>query len=180
MERKIVVIEGSPRVGGNTDLLSDEFINGAKENGNSIEKIYLQKKKINYCVDCEACRKNGGECVQKDDFQEIISKIVDADVLVIVSPVYYYSVSAQMKTFIDRTYSALEQISNKTCYFITAGAGDKKEYFKTIIDTYYGFINCFPNMKDGGIILGLGAQAKESIKENKAMKEAYELGKSIK
>ena len=74
----------------------------------------------------------------------------------------------------------LEHISNKNCYFITAGAGDKKEYFKTIIDTYHGFINCFPNMKDGGIILGLGAQAKGSIKENKAMREAYELGKSIK
>lgn len=180
MEKKILVIEGSPRVGGNTDLLSDEFIKGAKENGNIVEKIYLQKKKINYCVDCEMCRKNGGKCVQKDDFQEVCDKIIEADVLVIVSPVYYYSVSAQMKTLIDRTYSALEHISNKECFFITAGAGDDEKYFKTIIDTYYGFINCFPNMKDAGIVLGIGAQEKGSIKENKAMKEAYELGKTIK
>ena len=111
-------------------------------------------------MDCEVCQTEGGGCAKKDDFQEIKDKIAACDVLVLVSPVYYYSVTAQLKTLIDRTYSALTEISGKECYLIIAGAGDQEKYFQTIIDTYHGFIGCFSDMKDKVIILGLGAQAK--------------------
>ena len=152
--KQVLVIEGSPRKHGNTGFLSDEFIKGAEEAGHATEK------NIGYCVDCEVCQTEGGGCAKKDDFKEIKDKIAACDVLVLVSPVYYYSVTAQLKTLIDRTYSALTEISGKECYLIIAGAGDQEKYFQTIIDTYHGFIGCFSDMKDKVIILGLGAQAK--------------------
>ena len=152
--KQVLVIEGSPRKHGNTGFLSDEFIKGAEEAGHATEK------NIGYCVDCEVCQTEGGGCAKKDDFQEIKDKIAACDVLVLVSPVYYYSVTAQLKTLIDRTYSALTEISGKECYLIIAGAGDQEKYFQTIIDTYHGFIGCFSDMKDKVITLGLGAQAK--------------------
>ena len=176
--KQVLVIEGSPRKHGNTGLLSDEFIKGAEEAGHATEKIYLSEKNIGYCVDCEVCQTEGGGCAKKDDFQKIKDKIAACDVLVLVSPVYYYSVTAQLKTLIDRTYSALTEISGKECYLIIAGAGDQEKYFQTIIDTYHGFIGCFSDMKDKGVILGLGAQAKGSIKDNPAMTQAYEAGKN--
>ena len=179
MSKKVLVLEGSPRKKGNTDLLSDQFIRGAREAGHEVEKVYLQDKKINYCVDCEACQKNGGICVQKDDFAEICKKIVACDVLVLASPVYFYSVTAQMKTLIDRAYSAHQLVSGKECYFLTAGAGPEERYFQTVIDTYHGFIRCFPDMKDAGIVLGIGAQSKGSIEGTSAMEQAHEMGRSI-
>ena len=179
MSKKVLVLEGSPRRKGNTDLLSDQFIRGVQEAGHEAEKVYLQGKKINYCVDCEMCQKNGGGCVQKDDFGEICEKIVACDVLVLATPVYFYSVTAQMKTLMDRMYSAHQVISGKECYLLTAGAGPEERYYQTIIDTYHGFIRCFPDMKDGGIVLGLGAQSKGSIQEKPAMQQAYETGKNI-
>lgn len=177
--KKVLVIEGSPRRGGNTDTISDEFIRGAQEAGNEVEKVYLSRLNIGYCVDCESCQTRGGGCVREDDFQALKDKVVACDVLVLASPVYYYSVSAQLKTFIYRTYSALGEIRGKECWFLTAGAGDKAEYFQTIIDTYHCFIRCFPNMCDRGVILGIAAQAKGSIVGNTALDEAYHAGLSV-
>ena len=177
--KKVLVIEGSPRRGGNTDTLSDEFIRGAQEVGNEVEKVYLSQLNIGYCVDCESCQTRGGGCVRKDDFQALKDKVVACNVLVLASPVYYYSVSAQLKTFIDRTYSALGEIRGKECWFLAAGAGNKAEYFQTIIDTYHGFIGCLPDMTDRGVILGIAAQAKGSIAGNPALDEAYRAGLNV-
>lgn len=174
--KKVLVIEGSLRKGGNSDTLSDEFVRGAREAGNEVEKIYLRDLKIGYCVDCESCQTRGGGCVIKDDFQGLKDRVVATDVLVLVSPVYYYSMTAQMKTFVDRTYSALAEISGKDCYLIATGAGDRPEHFQTIIDCYQGFICCFPDMRDRGVVLGMGAQAKGAIAGNPALREAYEAG----
>ena len=117
--KQVLVIEGSPRKHGNTGFLSDEFIKGAEEAGHATEK------NIGYCVDCEVCQTEGGGCAKKDDFQEIKDKIAACDVLVLVSPVYYYSVTAQLKTLIDRTYSALTEISGKECDVVIAGSWDE-------------------------------------------------------
>ena len=174
--KKVLVIEGSPRKGGNTDTLSDVFIRGAREAGHEVRKVYLRDLKIGYCLDCESCMTRGGGCVIHDDFQQLKDAVAAADVLVLVSPVYYYSVTAQMKTFIDRTYSALGEIRDKECLLITAGAGDRPEHFKTIVDTFYGFIGCFESMRDRGVIMGLGAGPRGAIEGNPALDEAYAAG----
>ena len=179
MGKMILVLEGSPRKGGNSDLLSDEFIRGATEAGHDVEKVYLQKRNIHYCVDCEVCQTESDGCVHIDDFGQVCRQLIACDVVVFASPVYYYSVTAQMKTFMDRTYSALTKISDKECYFIATGAGDQEKYYQTIIDTYHGFIGCFPNMEDKGIVLGMGVQKKGEIQGNAAMLKAYEMGKNV-
>lgn len=177
MAQRILVIEGSPRKGGNTDLLSDEFIRGAQEAGHIVEKIYLQSKNMRYCVDREMCQKNDKGCIQKDDFEEVCEKMIANDILVFVSPVYYYSVTAQMKTLIDRTYSMLTKLSNKECYFISSGAAPEAEYYEVLLATMRQFIGCFQNMREAGSIIGYQAQKKGEIKSNQAMDKAYDMGR---
>ena len=92
--KKVLAIVSSPRKGGNSELLVDEFVKGAKESGHMVEKVCLRGKKIAPCLACEACLKNGGTCVQKDDMTEVLAKLIAAEVIVLSTPVYYYSVCA--------------------------------------------------------------------------------------
>ena len=105
MSKNIVILTGSPRKGGNSDLLCDQFMLGAKEAGHGVEKIYLSDKRINHCSACGACQGNGGRCVQQDDMAEVLDKMIRADVIVMATPVYFYTMNGQMKTLIDRTYA---------------------------------------------------------------------------
>lgn len=172
---------GSPRKGGNTDLLCDAFIRGAGESGNETEKICLGDRDIYYCIDCEVCRKKGGDCVYKDrdDFEEIIQKIIAADGFVIASPVYFYSLSAQMKTVIDRFFARENEIRDKTAYFITACAAPAKEYADTAVACFRGLTRCLKNTKEGGIVTGFDSMEKGSVKNKPAVQQAYEMGKNI-
>lgn len=95
--KKVLILSGSPRVGGNSDLLCDEFARGAKVNNNIVEKICIANKKISYCHACYYCKEHGGECAIKDDMADILQKMIDADVIVLASPVYFYSIDAQLK-----------------------------------------------------------------------------------
>lgn len=103
MNQKVLILSGSPRKGGNSDLLCDQFKKGAEEGGNQVEKIFLRSKKIAYCTACYYCKKSGGVCAIKDDMAEILEKMHWADVIVLASPIYFYSIDAQMKAVIDRT-----------------------------------------------------------------------------
>lgn len=100
--KNILVISASPRKGGNSDVLCDEFIKGAQQAGHKAEKIFLRKFKVNYCTGCGVCNSTH-KCVQKDDMAEIMDKMVNADVIVFATPVYFYTMDAQLKTLIDRT-----------------------------------------------------------------------------
>ena len=179
MSKKILVLTSSARVRGNSDLLADEFIRGAQESGHEVEKIGLSRKNIKGCLGCNACQRNTGVCVQKDDAIEIIQKMLDADVVVFASPVYYYDVNAQMKLLWDRTYAQLSTWKNKTVYFITTGAAGDASFFNHIVEGVKLYIGCFENIQLGGYVLGLGTMEKGDVKDTKAMTEAYEMGKSI-
>ena len=97
MSKKVLILSGSPRKGGNSDLLCDEFMKGAAEAGNEVEKIRVAAKKISPCLGCYYCAANGGKCVHNDDMAEILRKMIEADVIVLASPVYFYSVSALVR-----------------------------------------------------------------------------------
>lgn len=103
MSKKILILSGSPRKNGNSDLLYNEFMRGALESGNEVEKIRITEKKVSPCSACYYCRDHGGVCVHKDDMADILQKMVDADVLVLASPVYFYSVNAQLKDSLGLT-----------------------------------------------------------------------------
>lgn len=178
MKKKIFVIL-SGRNEGSTNMLCDEFINGAKEAGNYVEKILINDKNINYCLGCRVCRENKGICIHKDDMQEILDKIINSDVIVFASPVYFYSFNAQMKTVMDRSYAKTNIIKDKEVYIITTGAAPTKEYMSIIVESFEKYIECFENIKLKEIIYGCGAIERTSLKEKEVIKEAYDMGKSI-
>ncbi len=179
MTKKILIISGSPRAHGNSDILCDEFKRGALEAGNDVEKIRLSDKKINYCLGCGVCNATG-KCVQKDDMAELLQKMVNADVIVLATPVYFYAMNGQMKTFIDRTVPQYTQISNKDFYFIITAADTMQKHMEKIIEGFRGFTaDCLNNAHEKGIVYGLGAWQKGEIENNQnAMKQAYEFGKN--
>lgn len=115
MSKKVLVLSGSPRKNGNSDLLCNEFLKGAAESGHEVEKTRVAEKKIGYCRGCYAC-KDTGICAIRDDMAEVLQKMIDADVLVLASPVYFYSIDAQLKAVIDRTVARWTEIRDKELY----------------------------------------------------------------
>lgn len=178
MSKKVLILSGSPRIGGNSDILCDEFMKGAIESGNVVEKINVAKKKIDYCRACYYCQTHKGECIIKDDMTEILQKIIDADVLVLSSPVYFYSIDAQLKTLIDRTVARWTEVKNKDFYYI-ATCADGKEGLSRTIEDFRGYADCVNGAKECGIIYGYGVYERGEIKDKPSMKEAYEMGKNI-
>ena len=175
MSKKIVIVSASPRTGGNSDLLCDQFAKGAQEAGHQVEKIRVREKKIAPCLACYGCR-GTGICVQKDDMAEILEKLVEADVLVLATPVYFYSMDGQLKTLIDRTLPRYTEIRNKEVWFIATAAAGKGAMERTI-DALRGFTDCLPGAQVKGVIYGSGVYQKGEVLETRALQEAYQAGK---
>lgn len=177
--KKVLVISSSPRKNGNSDILCNEFIRGAEESGNKAEKVFIADKNINYCKGCGACNVTH-KCVQKDDMAEILDKMVEADAIVLATPVYFYSVCGQLKTFIDRTVPRYTEIANKDFYFIMTAADNEKSSLERTLETIRGFTeDCLYGAKEAGIIYGTGAWKIGKIKDTPAYKEAYKMGKRV-
>lgn len=175
MNKRILILSGSPRKNGNSDILCEQFAKGAKEAGNSVEKVYVQDLKIGGCWACYGCRKTM-ECVQKDDMTELLDKMVAADVIVLATPVYFYSMDGQMKTMIDRTLPRYMEIADKDFYFIATAAAGKRAMERTM-DSLRGFTDCLPGAKVKGLVYGEGVYQKGEVMETRAIKEAFEFGK---
>lgn len=177
MSKNILVLSASFRKGGNSDTLCDEFIKGALESENTVEKIHLNDYKINFCRGCGVCNTTH-KCVQKDDMEKILDKMVKADVIVMATPVYFYNMNGQMKTLIDRTVPRYEEIKNKDFYFILAAANNSRQNMQRVLESFRGFTeDCLEGTKEKGVIYGIGAWQMGDIKGSPALKEAYEMGK---
>jgi multimeric flavodoxin WrbA len=179
MNKNILVISSSPRKGGNSDLLCDQFISGAIASGHIAEKIALREKKINYCTGCGLCLDKEKACSQKDDMAEILEKLEVADVIVLATPVYFYSMSAQMKTFIDRTCAGYTRIMNKEFYFIVSAADPNHSAMERTLEGFRGFTDCLENPVEKSVIYGTSAWNKGDVKRKPAMKQAYESGFNV-
>ena len=164
MSKKVLILSGSPRKGGNSDILCDEFMRGALETGSTVEKIRIAEKKIGYCSACYYCAQSGGVCARKDD----------------TSPVYFYSIDAQLKTVIDRTVARWTEIKNKEFYYIVTCADDAKASQETTIACFRGFADCVEGAMEKGIIYGTGVYKPGEIRNSPACVEAYDMGKSVK
>ena len=110
--KKVLILSGSPRKNGNSDLLCNEFARGAIEAGHEVEKIRVAEKNIGFCRACYACR-GTGVCAIKDDMAELMQKMIDCDVMVLASPVYFYSIDAQLKAVIDRSVARWTEVKDK-------------------------------------------------------------------
>lgn len=177
--KKVLVLSSSPRRGGNSDLLCDEFVKGAVQSGNAVEKIFLKDKKINYCTGCGVCN-DTHVCVQKDDMADILAKMVEADVIVFATPVYFYSMCGQLKTLIDRTVPRYTEITDKEVYFIVTAADTEEANMRRTIESIRGFTeDCLDGAKERGIVYGVGAWKVGEIKNTAAMKQAFDFGKNV-
>ncbi len=179
MNKKVLILSSSPRRGGNSDTLCDEFMRGAKESGNQVEKIFLKDKHINYCTGCSVCSMHGKPCPQKDDANEIVEKMIAADIIVMATPVYFYTMSAQMKTLIDRTCARYLEIKDKEFYFIISAAETSIPMMERTIEGFRGFLDCLEGPKERGVIYGVGAWKLGEINDKTSMSEAYEIGKKV-
>lgn len=178
MSKNILVISASPRKGGNSDVLCDEFMRGAAESGNNAEKIRISEKKIGYCMGCGVCHE-AHKCFQNDDMAEILDKMVKADVIVLATPVYFYTMDAQLKTLIDRTVPRYTEISDKDFYYIATAADADADMLERTISGLRGFTcECLNNPKEKGIIFAAGVWQKGEVNSTEYMRKAYEMGKN--
>lgn len=177
---KIVVLIGSVRKGGNTELLAQEFAKGAGVN-NSVEIISVADYKVNPCIGCNSCfTRDKNACFQDDDMAKIYQKLKEADMLVVASPVYFYGVSAQLKAVIDRLHTPMRNsFPIKKMALLLVGAAELPELFDAIIRQYQLVLNFF-HLEDKGMVLVRGVRDKGDIAGQESLKEAYELGLSIK
>ena len=177
MSKKVLILSGSSRIGEHSDLLCDEFMKGAIESGNQVEKINVSKKKIDYCKGCYYCQTHNGECAIKDDMAEVLQKMLDADVLVLASPVYFLSINAQLEALIDRNVARWTEVKNKDFYYIvTCAEVEWKTRVDRTIECFRGYADCVNGAIECGIIYGHSVYKIDKL----AMKEAYEMGKGIK
>lgn len=190
--KKILVVLGGGRPNGNTNQLVDAFIRGCSESGHVVEKVSLNKIEVKGCVGCNACR-YGKPCIQKDGFNELIPKIMSADLIVFASPLLFWTISSKLKAFIERFYCIAKEDRNppygryekypiKDAALLMTSADNffwtynqAVSYYKFTIINYIGF-------RDKGMILAGGCgdtNGKPQISKTKHLLEAYEFGKLI-
>ena len=177
--KNVLIISTSPRKGGNSESLALEFAKGAQESGNKVETVFFREKNIGFCKGCLACTKTN-RCVIKDDAAELVEKMLAADVIVFATPIYYYEMSGQMKTLLDRgnpMYSA--DYSFRDIYLLSTAAEDGENVPKRAVNGLEGWIECFPKAHLAGTVFAGGVNAVGDIKGHSAMNEAYEMGKAI-
>lgn len=177
--KNVLVISTSLRSNSNSEALADEFVRGAQDGGNQVEKVSLREKSISFCRGCFACLKNG-RCVINDDANAIVEKMLNADVLVFASPIYYYEMCGQMKTLLDRA-NPLYSLDYKfrDVYFLSAAAEKEENVDSRAVSGLEGWIECFPKSHLAGKIFAGGVTDPGEIRNHPALREAYEMGKKV-
>lgn len=179
MKKQVLILSSSPRKEGNSDRLCDEFLRGALESGHEAEKLRLADYTINYCTGCGTCSMLQKPCPQKDDAAMIVEKMLAADVIVMATPVYFYTLSAQMKTLIDRCCARYTEMKGKEFYLLITAAQEDKTKLERTADTFQGFFDCLDDCTVKGIVYGAGVWKKGDIEGKPALQEAYEYGKNL-
>lgn len=176
MSKTVLILSTSPRKGGNSDMLAEEFARGAREAGHQVEKIELYNKAIGFCRGCLACQKTR-RCVIHDDADMIARNMLTADVLVFATPIYFYEMCGQMKTLLDRSnplYPA--DYAFREVYLLAAAADGELSAMDGAVKGLEGWLACFEKATLAGTVFGGGADAVGAILGNPALREAYEMG----
>lgn len=178
-KKNVLIITASMRYNSNSDLLAEEFAKGAAEAGNKVETISLKNKKLQFCIGCLACQKTG-KCVLKDDAAEIVEKVKKADVVCFASPVYYYSISGQLKTMLDRLNPLFgSNYQFRDVYFLSTAYEDEKTTVKGSITAVQGWVDCFEKARLDGTIFAGGVNEPGEIKDHPSLQKAFALGEKI-
>ncbi len=177
---KITVITGSPRKNGTSNYMADEFIRGAEENGHNIYRFDSAKADVKNCISCNACQMGTRPCIHKDDFVELREHLLNSDLVVFVTPIYYFGMTSSIKKVIDRFYSIDPQLKAKQNKAILISVQHSPvDQVKEALNTHIQSIFNWLNMENAGIINAIGIESVEQLKQTPYPKQAYELGKSL-
>ena len=179
MAKQVLILSSSPRKGGNSDTLCDQLLKGAAESGHAAEKVFLADRDLHACTGCGACARKPGRCSQKDDMAAILERMVRADVIVMATPVYFYSMAAQMKALIDRTCARYRELRHKEFVFIVAAADGSRKAMHRTLEGFRGFLSCLEDPRERGVVYGTGAWEVGDILGSAAMEEVYQMGLSL-
>ena len=176
---KITILMGSPNRNGSTSLLVNEFQRGAEEAGHSCEIIDVCHMNIRPCTGCVACGYEG-PCVQKDDEEMIRGKLLSSDMVVFATPLYYYGMTAQLKTVVDRfcAYNSSLNSSHLKSALLTVAWNADDWTFEALVSHYKTLVR-YINFDDQGMVLGYGCGTPSMTKRSKYMNKAYQLGRSL-
>ncbi|MBQ9777944.1 MAG: flavodoxin family protein [Clostridia bacterium] len=175
--KNVLIISSSPRKNGNSELLCKEFYEGAVEAGHNAELVRLAEKQIGYCKGCYVCRKRG-KCVQDDDMMPLLEKIKAADVLVLASPVYFYSMTAQLKTFIDRLFYVYREVHADIYIIVTAHDTDEPLLEQTAEAIRGCTRDCFEDCEEKGCLIVGGVGKRGEVIGREEMETAFEMGRN--
>lgn len=179
MNKKVVIISSSPRKNGNSDILAKEFARGAADAGNSVDIIELRDMDLRFCRGCLYCQSHD-RCVIDDSVRETLPEVQNADVLVFATPVYYYCVSGQLKTYLDRLNPLFSRENAfKEVYIIATCADEEQSAFDGTVKAVEGWVDCFEGVSIAGKILCPGVTDVGDVKTKAALKDAYEAGKNV-
>ena len=176
MAKKVLVISSSLRSRSNSEALADEFIKGALSAGNGVEKITLKDKNIRFCKGCLACQTTF-RCAIEDDMAEILPKVQAADVICFATPIYYYEMSGQLKTFLDRCNPLYPtDYKFRDVYVLTTAAEDEESTPQRAVSGICGWIDCFENARLAGSVFAGGVNDMGEIEGHKSLEGARKMG----
>jgi len=176
---KIVVLESSPHTSGSSNLLASEFVRGATEVGHVVEVCDVAHADISPCLGCDHCRVTG-ECVHEDDMRAVRDRLLSADMVVFVTPLYYFGMSAQLKTAIDRFYAFNgELMARRMKSALLAVAWDSNTWTMEALAEHYRVLVRYLHLQDRGSILGVGCGTVDMTARSEFPQRAYELGRSM-
>lgn len=179
MSKNVLILSTSLRANSNSQALAQAFADGARENGHQVELVSLQGKEIAFCRGCLACLKNKS-CVIRDDAVEIAQKMHDADVIAFATPIYYYEMSGQMKTVLDRANSLYgSDYAFRDIYLLSAAAEEEDGVDSRAISGLQGWIDCFERARLAGTVFAGGVNGAGDIAGHPALEKARELGRNI-
>ncbi|MDE7163813.1 MAG: flavodoxin family protein [Clostridiales bacterium] len=177
--KKVIVVSSTPRNGGNSELLAQAFIDGALSAGNQVESVIVRDINLKYCIGCMYCQDHDA-CVLNDSMNGLYEKFQNADVLVFATPIYYYSVSGQLKTFLDRLNPLYPRENKfKDVYLLATAADELTSAMDGAVTAIQGWVDCFDGVSIKGVIRGVGVTDKGDIKGSGALDEAYAMGAKV-
>ena len=179
MNKNVVVISTSIRANSNSEVLAKSFADGASYAGNNVEFITLKDKQIDFCKGCLVCQQTGN-CVIKDDVTKIMDKVIEADIVVWATPIYYYEMSGPMKVLLNRLNPIFsKEYKFRDVYFLATAAEDEERVYEKALSGLNGWIDCFDKAELKGYVFCGGVTMGGEISENVKLKEAYDMGAGV-
>lgn len=177
---KVTIITGSPHKRGTSALLADEFVRGVQDAGWETFRFDAAFEKVAPCLGCDRCGIGAAPCVQKDAMQKLVPELLTSQAVALVTPLYYFGFSAQIKTVIDRFYANNYKLTGNKKMFLLATAYDQNPWTMEALTAHYKTLSRYLQWKDGGTVLAVGCGVRSDIERSKFPQEAYRLGLSLK